>query len=61
MFGINKKTKCAVKIDITKYFNYTKGVKIDNHITNYFNYTKGVRQGCPLSSTLFNLYINEIF
>ena len=40
------KTKCAVKIN--------------GKITKFFNYTKGVRQGCPLSCLLFNLYINDI-
>ncbi len=42
-----KKTKCAVKVD--------------NRITEFFKYSKGVRQGCPLSSVLFNLYVNDIF
>ena len=42
-----KKTKCAIK---------TNG-----RITDFFRYYKGVRQGCPLSSVLFNLYVNDIF
>ena len=45
--NIYAKTKCAVKVN--------------NKITEFFNYTKGVRQGCPLSSILFNIYVNEIF
>ena len=42
-----KKTNCAIKIN--------------NRITDFFHYSKGVRQGCPLSSVLFNLYVNDIF
>ena len=42
-----KKTKCAIKVN--------------DRITDFFNYSKGVRQGCPLSSVLFNLYVNDIF
>ena len=42
-----KKTKCAIKVN--------------DRITDFFEYSKGVRQGCPLSSILFNLYVNDIF
>ena len=44
---IYKKTKCAIKVN--------------NNVTEFFEYSKGVRQGCPLSSVLFNLYVNDIF
>jgi len=30
-------------------------------LSESFNIKKGVRQGCPLSSILFNLFINDIF
>ena len=45
--SIYAKTKCAVKIN--------------GKVTNSFNYLKGVQQGNPLSSTLFNLFVNDIF
>ncbi len=35
-------------------------VKINDKRTDYFSQTKGVRQGCSLSPTLFNIYINEL-
>ncbi len=35
-------------------------VKINDKRTDYFGQTKGVRQGCSLSPTLFNIYINEL-
>ena len=44
---IYKKTQCAVKIGGAS--------------TEFFNFTRGVRQGCPLSPTLFNIYVNDIF
>ena len=35
-------------------------VKINKQRTEYFNPGRGVKQGCCLSPTLFNLYINEL-
>ena len=44
---VYKKTKCAIKIN--------------NSRTDFFEYTKGVRQGCPLSPSLFNIFLNDLF
>ena len=42
------------------YENTECAVKLNSSRTNYFKCSKGVRQGCPLSPTLFNLYLNDL-
>ena len=42
---------------------YTKNkcaVRIGNKQTDFFSQERGVKQGCNLSPTLFNIYINEL-
>ena len=43
------------------YFTSEAKVKLDNEYSSSFSIMKGVRQGCPLSTILFNLFINNIF
>ena len=55
--GVGGKTYDIIK---SIYNKNTFGIKIGNKRTEFFKQGRGVRQGCSLSPTLFNIYINEL-
>ncbi len=55
--GIEGKTYDLIK---SMYTESKCGVKINTKRTRYLSQERGVRQGCCLSPTLFNIYINEL-
>jgi len=52
--------KCLKFIE-NLYFSFKVFVKIDSQFSKAFRIKKSIPQGCPLSSILFNLFINDIF
>ena len=42
------------------YSNVECSVKVNGHLTDSFKVLSGLKQGCLLSTTLFNLYINDL-
>ena len=49
-----------IKVIMDIYSNISSCVKVGDKRTTFFSCLKGVRQGDGLSSTLYNLYINDI-
>ena len=43
------------------YLSSKACVRVDGKFSESFSIKKEVRQGCPLSSILFNFFINDIF
>ena len=39
----------------------TNKPKINQQLTIVFSYKKGIRQGDPLSPTMFNIFVNDLF
>ena len=42
------------------YTNVRYTIKVNELFTDYFKVDQGVKQGCPLSPTLFNIFINDL-
>ena len=50
----------AWRIIRSLYANTSSRVKVGSKLSREFRIKQGVRQGCPLSPTLFNCFINEL-
>ena len=55
--GINGKMCNAIKESLIQT---SSCIKINNFYTEYFNVDNGVRQGDPISTTLFSVFINDV-
>uniref|UniRef100_A0A8C5MQ68 ribonuclease H n=1 Tax=Leptobrachium leishanense TaxID=445787 RepID=A0A8C5MQ68_9ANUR len=55
--GIGGKTYDVIKSSYNENFC---SIKVNGKRTEYFRQARGVRQGCSLSPTLFNIYINGL-
>ena len=45
---------------LSMYSSVVTSVKLQNGITPFFKSDIGVKQGCNLSPTLFNIFVNDI-
>ena len=55
--GINNNIHASIKALYTKT---RSSIKIDNNLSSPIFIKRGVKQGCPLSPTLFNIFINNL-
>ena len=53
-------SKNFVRIMLSMYSSVVTSVKLQNGITPFFKSDIGVKQGCNLSPTLFNIFVNDI-
>ena len=56
-YGLSLK---VLKLLLSMYSKLRSCVKVGHRITNHFETNIGVRQGCNLSPTLFNLFLNDL-
>jgi len=55
--GMSTKMLSAIK---SLYSNVSSCVRVNGYFTEWFNVNTGLRQGCSLSTVLFNLFINDL-
>jgi hypothetical protein len=58
-FGFHKRTKTFDKLSlyINKRMEIGKGTSVSNKEVHI---NQGIKQGCPMSPTLFNIFIDEV-
>ena len=49
-----------LNILVNLYQKSSNAVKINDFQMNFFSCGRGIRQGCPLSTNLFNIYVKEL-
>ena len=55
--GMSTRMLCAIR---SLYSNVSSCVRINGHYTDWFEVVTGLRQGCSLSTVLFNIFINDL-
>ena len=55
--GMSSRMLSAVR---SLYNEVTSCVRVNGYLSDWFNVSTGLRQGCSLSTILFNIYINDL-
>ena len=55
--GVNGRMLSAIK---SLYNDVSYSVKVNGHLTDWFKVNNGVKQGCVLSCSLFQIYLNDL-
>ena len=58
LYNFDGKMYKAIKKNV--YTNSTASVRLNGNMTDWFSVNSGVRQGDSLSTTLFNIYLNDL-
>ena len=60
MFCLNKLSGALLNNITALYKRVEYSLEINDHQAKYFEVKRGVKQGCILSPTLFNIFINDL-